>query len=185
MRANAFDPSTEYLRYYYLLWLTVHRVNDVFDHLFTEVRRHLSRALCLALIFSLLSTTLPNAPQTIIGLVSDISTSLNFWFHQSGWDASLRRAFSGQEGPDLKSQERQGDRDARVTRIEIYPGDVTIQGEEHVAFTTAAFYRDGNPIGGVHVKWSCQDEGRGIPARVSQRGDFVATVTGKFKVTAE
>jgi RHS repeat-associated protein len=120
-----------------------------------------------------------------MGLATDLSTSLKFWFHQSGWNESLKRTFSGQEKPSLKAQEKQKDRDARVARIEIYPGDVTVQVDERVAFTAVAFDQNGDPVGGVRVKWSCQDEDRNVTARVSQRGDFVATIYGKFKVTAE
>jgi RHS repeat-associated protein len=120
-----------------------------------------------------------------MALVSDLSTSLKFWFHQSGWDATLKQTFSGQKKPDRKPQEKQKDRDARVARIEIYPGNVAVQVDERVAFTTVAFDQNGAPVGGVRVKWSCQDEDRNRAARVSQRGEFVATIPGKFKVTAE
>ena len=149
------------------------------------MRRNLSRALCLWLITVLLATSTPAAPQTIVALVADGSTSLMFWFHQSGWAATLKQTNSGQGPPDHKRQEKQEDRDTRVARIEIYPGDVTVQVDERVAFTTVAFDQHGDPVGGVRVKWSCQNEDRNRAARVSQRGDFEATIPGKFKVTAE
>lgn len=153
--------------------------------LFNIIHRNLSRALCLWLITSLLVTSTPAAPQTVMGMAADVSASLKFWFHQSGWDATLRRAFLGQERPSPKPQEKQKDRDARVSRIEIYPGDVTVQVDERVAFAAVAYDLDGNVVGGVRVKWSCRDEDRNRDARVSQRGDFIATGPGKFKVTAE
>jgi RHS repeat-associated protein len=149
------------------------------------VSRNARQEVCLLLLVSLLSTSTPAAPQTITGLVSDLSASLKFWFHQSGWDASLKETFSGQKKPDVKPEEKQKDRDARVVRIEIYPGDVTIQVDEQVAFAAVAYDQDGNAVGGVHVKWSCRDEDRNRAARVSQRGDFVATIPGKFQVVAE
>ena len=114
-----------------------------------------------------------------------MSTSLKFWFHQSGWAATLNQAFAGQEKPARKPQEKQKDRDARVARIEISPGDVTIQVDERVALAAVAYDQEGNSVGGVRVKWSCRDEERNRAANVSQRGDFVATIPGKFKVTAE
>jgi len=149
------------------------------------MRRNLSRALCLWLITVLLATSTPAAPQTIRALVSDWNTSLNFWFHQSGWAATSKQTIAGQEPTAHKRQEKQEDRDTRVARIEIYPGDVTVQVDERVAFTTVAFDQKGDPVGGVRVKWSCQDEDRKRAARVSQRGDFETTIPGKFKVTAE
>jgi RHS repeat-associated protein len=118
-------------------------------------------------------------------MASELSTSLKFWFHQSGWSATLQRASSGQDKPARKPQEKQKDRDARVARLEIFPGEVTIQVDERVVFAAVAYDQEGNSIGGVRVKWSCQDEDRNQASRVSPRGDFVATIPGKFKVIAE
>jgi RHS repeat-associated protein len=118
-------------------------------------------------------------------VASEWGASLSFWLYSSEAAARVKRALLFQNNPSNKSQEKQAERDARVTRIEIYPGDVTVQADEHIAFTSAAFDQKGNPVGGVRVKWSCLDEGRGVPARISQRGDFVAVVPGRFKVTAE
>jgi RHS repeat-associated protein len=165
--------------------IAVNRATSQVRGVIDLMRRNLSRALCLWLITALLATSTPAAPQTIIGLVADGSTSLMFWFQQSGWAATLKQTNSGQEPPDHKRQEKQEDRDKRVARIEIYPGDVTVQVDERVAFTTVAFDQKGDPIGGVRVKWSSQDEDRNRAARVSQRGDFEATIPGKFKVIAE
>jgi RHS repeat-associated protein len=149
------------------------------------LRRNLRQALCLVVLLSLLFTSTPAVPQTIKGLVSDLSIGVKFWFRQSGWDNTLRQTFSGQERVERKPQEKQKERDTRVARLEIYPGDVTVQVDEQVAFSTVAFDQNGDTVGGVRVKWSCQDEDRNRAARVSQRGDFVAMIPGKFKVTAE
>jgi RHS repeat-associated protein len=157
----------------------------IYARVITLVSRNAKQAVCLMLLVSLFSTSTPAAPQTISSMVSDLSTSAKFWFHRSGWDASLERIFSGQKKPDAKPVERQKDRDARVARIEIYPGDVTIQVDEQVAFAAVAYDQDGNAVGGVHVKWSSRDEGRNRAARVSQRGDFVATIPGNFQVVVE
>jgi hypothetical protein len=86
------------------------------------VCRNARQAVCLIVLFSLLSTSMPAAPQRIMGLVSDMSMSLKFWFYQSGWDSTLKRTISSREKPDGKTQEKQKDRDARVARIEIFPG---------------------------------------------------------------
>jgi RHS repeat-associated protein len=135
-------------------------------------------------MIALLASSTPAAPQAIVGWAWGWQADLAFWLYRSEAGERIKQALLFQKSPN-KSQEKQRDRDARVARIEIYPGDVTVQADEHVAFTAAAFDSNGNPVGGVRIKWSCQDEGRGAPARVSQRGDFVAAFSGRFKVTAE
>jgi RHS repeat-associated protein len=149
-----------------------------------SVTSHVRQAVCLILLLSLLSTSMPAAPQTTIGVVSDLSTSLGFWLRQSGLDARLRQG-PGRGRPADAPQEKQEDRNARIGRVEIYPGDVTVQVDERVAFAAVAYDQEGNPLGGARVKWSCLDEGRSKAASISQRGDFEATVPGKFRVTAE
>lgn len=120
-----------------------------------------------------------------MAMASDISTGLRFWFHQSGWEAALRRTFSEQKRPSRKPQERQAERNARVARIEVYPGDVTVQVDEHVAFAAVAYDQNNEAVGGIRFTWSCQDEGRRQSALISRRGAFVAPAPGRFKVTAE
>jgi RHS repeat-associated protein len=160
-------------------------INSQARRLSNLVRRNLRRALCLWLITALLLTSTPAAAQTIVGMASEASTSLKFWFYQSGWNNTLKQTFAGQDKPSRKPQEKQKDRDARVARIEISPSDVTVQVDERVAFAAIAYDQDGNSVGGVKVKWSCQDEERNQASRISSRGDFIATIPGKFKITAE
>ncbi|HEX8140108.1 MAG TPA: lamin tail domain-containing protein [Pyrinomonadaceae bacterium] len=149
-----------------------------------SVSSHVRQALCSILLLSLLSSSLPAAPQTTIAVVSDLSTSFSFWLRRSGLSAKLRQG-PGKERAAGARQEKQEDRNARIARVEISPGDVTVQVDEHVAFAAVAFDQEGNALGGARVKWSCLDEGRGKAASISQRGDFEATVPGKFRVTAE
>ena len=71
-----------------------------------------------------------------------------------------------------------------VYRIEIQPGDVTMRPDERIQMIADAYDRDGAVVGGVRIKWSGQDEER-KRVRVSPRGEFEATRSGIFKVTAE
>jgi RHS repeat-associated protein len=88
--------------------------------------------------------------------------------------------------PANKPQEKQEERDARVKRVQIYPGDVSVGLYERVAFAAVAYDADGNPVGGVSFSWSAQDEGHNNQAtRISKRGEFEARVSGTFKVTVE
>lgn len=163
----------------------VNRINSQARRVSNLTSRNLRRGLSLWLILSILVSSTPAAAQTVTAMASDLSTDLKFWFHRSGWNATLQQAVSGQDKPARKPQEKQKDRDARVARLEIFPGDVTIQVDERIAFTTVAYDQEGNAVGGVSVKWSCQDDDRKSASRISKRGDFVATIPGKFKVIAE
>jgi RHS repeat-associated protein len=154
------------------------------QHVRQLVGRHHRSVLCLWLIVALLVTSTPMAAQTLVAVATNASTSLRFWFHQSGWHDTLQQAVSGQDKPSRKAQEKQKDRDARITRLEIAPGDVSIQVDEHVAFAAVASDQEGNAIGGVKVTWSCLDEERQQATMISARGDFVATSPGKFRVVA-
>jgi RHS repeat-associated protein len=83
-------------------------------------------------------------------------------------------------------QEKQRDRDARVSRIEISPGDVTLQVGQRMTFAATAFDAAGEPVGGVHVRWKAKEVGgRKQNKRVSNTGVFVSAVEGEFTVTAE
>lgn len=147
--------------------------------------RHLSRAMCLGLVLSMLATSTPAAPQTVVGLASQWQAGFAFWWRSSGLEARLLQTIKGQQQPARKRQEKQRERDANVSRIEIYPGDVTLRMEERVAFAAVAYDPNGASIGGVRMTWSGLDVERNQPVGVSQRGDFVPHAPGIFKITAQ
>jgi len=67
----------------------------------------LVRATTIGLILCLLSTSTPAAPQEIVALAKESSTSFAFWFRASG----LPKLIQGQG--NAKQQEKQRDRDAK------------------------------------------------------------------------
>lgn len=148
------------------------------------ISRNLRRALCVALILSLLATSTPAAPRTIVSVAQEWRVSLGFWLRANGLPRKLYGAFSGQD-PRSTAQERQEDRDARVSRIQIYPGDVTISLADRVVFAAVAYDHNGAPIGGVKFKWSAQDTVRSRAAHLSARGEFEPPAAGVFTVMAE
>jgi hypothetical protein len=104
----------------------------------------------------------------------------------------LRRNRFGRFREDLHAignrrcaQEKQSERDARVSRLEILPGDVTVQEGQRVNFTAVAFDSSNNTVGGVKIRWSARDEGRSRGVFINQRGDFAARAEGNYRVTAE
>ena len=85
----------------------------------------LRKSICIALTLSLLASSTPAAPQTIVGLAKETSVSLAFWFRASEWRKSAAELIQGQDS-NGKKQQKQLARNARVARIEISPGEVTI-----------------------------------------------------------
>jgi RHS repeat-associated protein len=145
---------------------------------------HLRKSVCIALILSLLATSTPAAPQTIVRFAEETSVDLAFWLHSSGWRKAAAELLQGQNS-NGKGQEKQRDRDARVARIQILPGDVTVDLNDHIRFAAVAYDRDNTPVGGVKIKWSGRDADNGRRARISQHGEFEATAPGTFNIVAE
>lgn len=145
-------------------------------------RYTVARAISVAVILSLMASSTPAAaPATIVALAKEYSVSLAFWFHASG----LAKLIQGHAAGSANPQEKQSDRDAKVSRVQIFPGDVTVDLSDHVAFSAVAYDRDNGPVGGVKIKWSGQSSEPGRGVRLSQQGEFEATTPGSFSIAAE
>lgn len=121
---------------------------------------------------------------TIVGVAQEWSVSFAFWWRANGFPRKLQEIVTGQD-PAPKAQEKQEDRDVRISRIEIYPGNVTITEGQTVIFTAVAYDYQDSSVGGVRFTWRGHDVRRDRPIRVSKRGDFTARVPGTYTVTAE
>lgn len=141
----------------------------------------LSRIASVALVISLLTTSTPAAPRTIVDFVNEQRTELAFWYYSSG----LSKLIQGRGAPNPLAQEKQSDRDARVSRIQIYPGDVTVPPDQPVSFAAIAYDKDDAPVGGVTFKWSARDQGHNRGIRISPRGEFQSSRPGEYKIIAE
>jgi len=130
----------------------------------------------------LLSSSTPAAPQTIVAVTRESWASFAFWYSANG---GLRRLLQGRGNGNERAQEKQADRDAKVSRLQIFPGDVTIDLSDHVRFTAVAYDRDNNPVGGVKVKWSGQGAIPQTRVRISPHGEFEAMTPGSFTITAQ
>lgn len=86
---------------------------------------------------------------------------------------------------DTPEQEQQTERDQRIARVEISPGQVTIGTGEQVIFAATAYGNEGQPIGGVPFKWLAEDTGTGKRTRISRTGVFAPRMAGDFLITAE
>lgn len=139
------------------------------------------RVSILLLTVCLLSSGTPAAPQMIVAAARESSISFTFWFQASG----LAKVIQGQGISNPKAQEKQADRDAKVTRLQISPGDVTIDPSDRVQFSAIAYDRDNNPVGGVKIKWSAQSSVPGRRIRLTSRGELEGMLPGSYTVTAE
>jgi len=141
----------------------------------------LKRLAILLLTVCLLSSATPAAPQIIVGVAKESRASFAFWFSASG----LAKLIQGRALGNAKAQEKQTDREAKVTRLQIFPGDVTIDPGERVRFSAIAFDQANNPIGGIKIKWSTQGPAKGPRVRLTPHGELEGTVPGTFTVIAE
>ena len=138
------------------------------------------RITSIALIISLLATSTPAAPLTIVDVTKQWTIDLAFWYKTTGLDL-LAQVFRTKG----KSQEAQQERDARVVRLKIFPGDVTLNRDELINLSAVPYDVNGATVGGVTIKWTAQDEGRGRRAPVSRLGEFHAFAQGVYRITAE
>ncbi|HJP95465.1 MAG TPA: hypothetical protein VJ875_26190, partial [Pyrinomonadaceae bacterium] len=112
----------------------------------------MSSLLPLALIVSVLLSSMPMAPQVIKAVAHETNIAAVIWYHRSG----LQKLLQGQNFGGGKEQERQTEREARVSRLEIFPKDPTVDLSDHVSFSAVAYDSENNTVGGVKVTWKGQ-----------------------------
>lgn len=145
----------------------------------STVRYRSSRLAAIALVLCLLTTSTPAAPATIVALATESTTSFGFWFRASGWGNLLQ----GRQPKVPKESQR--DRNAKVSVIKIFPGDLTVQLDQRVTFAAVAYDYAGSSISGVKFKWSAVENKGKRKASISPTGEFKALSAGTFKVVAE
>ena len=96
----------------------------------------------------------------------------------------MARAHRAYSRPAPQEVETQQDREQRVARIKIFPGDVAIKTGEQIVFNAVAFDQDGIAVNGLEVKWSALHEEKNHPLTISH-GTFVSGAPGKFIVKAD
>jgi RHS repeat-associated protein len=133
------------------------------------------------LAICLFSGSTPAAPGIIVSVAKETGISLFFWYNASG----LRKLVQGQGGGRKDEQEKQRDRDAKISRIEVFPKDVTVELAEHVRFVAVAYDAEDNSVGGVKIKWSGESADSKRRVRISKDGEFEAMAPGSFTIVAE
>ncbi|MFN7928342.1 MAG: RHS repeat-associated core domain-containing protein [Blastocatellia bacterium] len=160
------------------------------------------RAISLMLCVVLLANPILAMPQGVLILSNEFRYSLAFYWYNSGLAAKFNAWFQkpaavqdtrGWDGkgappntpPEPSVQEKQANRDVKVSKIEISPRDVTIHTGEKAVFAAVAYDKDGNLVPGVKFIWDGSDEDRKRKMSVSPRGIFTSPVPGNYKVTVE
>jgi RHS repeat-associated protein len=140
-----------------------------------------SRVVSIALVLCLFLSSTPAATQTVVAVAKESSISFAFWFHASG----LAKLVQGRGVARAKAQEKQAERDAKISRLQIFPGNATIDLGERVRFSAVAYDQGNNPVGGARIKWSGQSSVPGGRVRLTPHGEFEGTAPGSFTITAE
>ncbi|MCA1612598.1 MAG: hypothetical protein LC800_00285, partial [Acidobacteria bacterium] len=134
---------------------------------------------------SLLATSTPAAPPVMLVIASEFNADVSLRLRSSEWVSALGSWFGVQVRPKPGVQEKQSGRDARVSRVEISPGDLTLQVGQTVAFTAGAYDAGGAPVSGVHFKWHARDMKRQRAVAMRRDGVFDPPHAGEFAVSVE
>jgi RHS repeat-associated protein len=143
-------------------------------------RRVLTQALSIFLVIAILAVQASAAPQVITGLTAQWRAGVALWLDSSGLSALLSRA----QKPPSPGQASQAQRNARVARVTISPGDITIKEGDQVEFAAEAFDAQNAPVGGVRFKWQALDLDRNKQAHMRE-GRFEARRPGTFRIVAQ
>src|SRR5260370_1218352 len=81
----------------------------------SSFRSWINRGLTIALVLCLLTSSTPAAPETIVALARESSVSFAFWYQASG----LAKFIQGRGVGSARAQEKQADRDAKISRLQI------------------------------------------------------------------
>lgn len=142
------------------------------------------------------------AAQGIAGAVAGFGQELSLRWHASRWAAKFNFALFKSSGaqtpkgwdgkgapprprPEPQVLESKEDREAKIARVKIFPGDIAIETGQQAVFNAVAYDKDGAPISGLDVSWEGLDEDKNEPITVSQQASFASGKAGKFKITAE
>ena len=140
----------------------------------------MSYVLSSVLIVSLLLSSTPTAPQALVSVAHEANIGFVFWYHRSG----LRKLIQDQDIGNTKEQEKQSERDSKVSRIEIFPKEAIVDLDDRVRFAAVAYDSEDNAIGGSKVVWSGQGAKPSDRVRISRAGEFEALTPGVFTITA-
>ena len=131
----------------------------VFSRLLRLADRSLRSVIAVGLVIALLASSTPAAPKTIVGVTREWHGTLAFWLRANGVEEKLTQTLTGQNPRRPKPQEKQEERDGRVARIQIFPGNTTLRVEDRLQLTALALDKDGQPVAGVPFTFRAREQG--------------------------
>lgn len=137
------------------------------------------RSICSLVITSILAVSTPAAPQTIVGMAGKTWQDARFAFLSSRIAIDSPNWFAG-----LFVGAQNTNRPATISRIQIFPGPVTLQLGRETVFSAVAYDSDDQPLSGVAFEWTSADTRRGLAARRFSNSEFKARSTGRFTIKA-
>lgn len=147
-------------------------------------RLALTRAVSVLLIINILAVQSPAAPRVLVGVAGEVRAGLAFWLDAAGVTSRLGALLTSAQKPSRGVQASQAQRDSRVARIQISPGDATVKEGDQVDFIARALDSQGEPVGGVKIKWTAYDLDRNKQSRLHD-GRLEARRPGTFRIVAE
>jgi RHS repeat-associated protein len=154
-----------------------HRKYECFS---SNLHRLSVQALCLLLILSLLATSAPAAPQSIVGAASEFAQDVRYGFLSGGWAKSLQTWFVPTSV--AASSDNQNE---QISSIRIFPGSITLRRGQTAFFAAIAYDAENQPLSGVDFKWTSTDRGRARQPERLRDAQFRSQIAGTFKVTAK
>jgi RHS repeat-associated protein len=145
-----------------------------------QLHRLAGQALCLLIILSLLATSAPAAPQSIVGAANEFAQDIRFGFISGGWLKKLSAQFGGTSHAASDNNQNE-----QIRNVRIVPGSITLQRGQTAVFAALAYNADNELLSGVDFKWTSRDAGRGRQPERLVAGKFRSLNPGTFKITAK
>ena len=135
-----------------------------------------TRIVCVLMAMLLLVHSTPAAAETAVKVSTEWQTGFAFWLQTS----ALKQWLAG--NPSANPPETQPERNARVKRLRISPGEVTARVGEVVRFAAIAYGEQEDTIAGVGFRWRVSG-GKEGEALIGSAGEFSSLAAGTFTVS--
>lgn len=137
------------------------------------------RSLTVILLFSILSISVPAAPETVLNGSKNAWQSARFAYLSGDYSNRLTSWFLALFVPNRRSDRRQS-----ISEIRIVPEVDEVFAGQEVVFSAIATDRNGETISGLKFEWSARDAERSRDVRAFREGKFRAMRTGTVVLKA-
>lgn len=137
------------------------------------------RFLALLLLFSILSISVPAAPETVLNGSKSAWQSARFAYLSGDYSNRLSSWFLALFVPRKRSDRRQS-----ISEIRIVPEVDEVFAGQELVFSAIATDRNGETISGLKFEWSARDVDRSRDVRAFRDGKFRAMRTGTVVIKA-